>query len=60
MYWDPFTGMITPNIDPKQIALRVKYGSYDPWHVQYVRWIKNMFNGDFGTSYGFKIPVVDL
>ena len=58
---DPFTGMITPNTDPKQIeALRVKYGFYDPWHIQYIRWIKNMFNGDFGTSYGFKIPVVDL
>lgn len=58
---DPFTGMITPNTDPKQIeALRVKYGFYDPWHIQYIRWIKNMLNGDFGTSYGFKIPVVDL
>ena len=58
---DPFTGMITPNTDPNQIEeLRKKFGFYDPWHEQYVRWIKNMFKGDFGTSYGYKMPVVNL
>lgn len=58
---DPFTGMITPNTDPNQIEeLRRKFGFYDPWHTQYVRWIKNMFNGDFGTSYTHKLPVATL
>lgn len=58
---DPFTGQITPNTDPNQIeALRRKFGFYDPWHVQYVRWVKNMFRGDFGMSYGYKMPVANL
>ena len=58
---DPFTGMITPTTDPKQIeALRIKYGFYDPWYQQYWRWITNMFHGDFGTSYTFKMSVSAL
>ena len=58
---DPFTGQINPNTDPKQIeALRIKYGFYDPWYKQYARWVTNMLKGDFGISYGFKVPVSDL
>lgn len=58
---DPFTGQINPNTDPKQIeALRQKFGFYDPWYKQYARWVTNMLKGDFGISYGFKVPVSDL
>ena len=58
---DPFSGQITPTTDPKQIeALRIKYGFYDPWYQQYWRWITNIFHGDFGTSYTFKLPVSTL
>ncbi|MDO4680584.1 MAG: ABC transporter permease [Aerococcus sp.] len=58
---DPFTGMIDPNTDPAQIAaLRAKMGLDDPWWQQYVRWVQNVFHGDFGQSFTFKVPVTQL
>ncbi len=58
---DPFTGLITPETDPNTIeALRVKAGFYDPWYVQYVRWMGKAFQGDFGQSYTYKYAVTKL
>ena len=58
---DPFSGSINPNTDPKQIeALRRAAGLYDPWYVQYCRWVGNLFHGDLGTSYIQHVPVVSL
>lgn len=58
---DPFTGMITPDTDPARIAeLREKAGLNDPVPVQYVRWITNSMQGDFGKSYTFKRDVASL
>ena len=58
---DPFTGMINPNSDPKEIArLRQEYGLNDPVWVQYTRWLGNMFHGDLGQSYIQKVPVTSL
>ena len=58
---DPFSGSINPNTDPKQIeALRRAAGLYDPWYVQYFRWVGNLFHGDFGTSYIQHVPVTSL
>lgn len=58
---DPFTGLITPETDPARVEeLRIKAGFYDPWYVQYVNWIGNAFQGDFGRSYTFNVPVSDL
>lgn len=58
---DPLSGLVDPNISPETIdALREKLGLNDPWHVQYVRWVKNMFQGDFGISYTYKLPVLYL
>ncbi|RRD41029.1 ABC transporter permease [Leptotrichia sp. OH3620_COT-345] len=58
---DPFTGLITPQTDPAAIEeLRRKAGLYDPWHIQYIRWMKNAFQGNFGMSYAYKIPVKTL
>ncbi|WP_277586072.1 oligopeptide ABC transporter permease [Psychrobacillus antarcticus] len=58
---DPFTGLITPETDPARIEeLRIKAGFYDPWYVQYVNWIGNAFQGDFGRSYTFNVPVSNL
>lgn len=58
---DPFTGLITPETDPARIEeLRIKAGFYDPWYVQYVNWIGNSIQGDFGRSYTFNVPVADL
>lgn len=58
---DPFTGMITPETDPARIAeLREKAGLNDPVPVQYVRWITNAVQGDFGKSYTYKRDVASL
>lgn len=58
---DPLSGLVDPNISPETIdALREKLGLNDPWHVQYVEWVKNMFQGDFGISYTYKLPVLYL
>lgn len=58
---DPFSGLIDPNISPARIEeLRQKLGLYDPWYIQYMRWIKNMLNGDLGLSYTYKLKVVTI
>lgn len=58
---DAFTGLIDPNISPEQIAiLREQLGYNDPWYIQYARWITGIFQGDFGQSINFKLPVFDV
>src|SRR5699024_12045947 len=58
---DPFSGSINPNTDPKQIeALKRAAGLFDPWYVQYFRWVGNLFHGDLGTSYIQHVPVTSL
>lgn len=58
---DPFTGLITPQTDPSALeALRRKAGLLDPWHIQYIRWIKNAFSGNLGMSYTYNVPVKTL
>ena len=58
---DPFSGLITPETDPARIAeLREQAGLNDPWYIQYVNWINNIFHGDFGDSYTFKVSVASL
>ncbi|WMM25718.1 ABC transporter permease [Tissierella sp. MB52-C2] len=59
---DPFTGLITPDMDPLVIAeLREKAGLNDPLPVQYKNWItKILTKGDFGLSYTYKMPVATL
>lgn len=39
---------------------REKLGLNDPVATQYVRWIKNAVQGDFGISYAHKMKVTDL
>ncbi len=58
---DPFTGLLTPQTSAAQVhELKVRAGLYDPWYVQYWRWIVHMFQGDLGMSYQFKSPVANL
>lgn len=58
---DPFTGMINPNTDPATIEkMRQAAGLNDPWYEQYVRWVSNALQGDFGRSFLFKLPVTDI
>ena len=58
---DPFTGLITQDMDPATIEkLREAAGLNNPWYVQYWDWITNAIQGDFGKSYTYKIPVAEL
>lgn len=55
---DALTGSIGPNTDASVIEqLRRDSGWYDPWHVQYGRWITHALKGDFGISTQYKQPV---
>lgn len=58
---DPFTGLINPNMDPAVIErMREAAGLNDPWYTQYFRWVVNAFQGDFGTSFLYKLPVATI
>ena len=59
---DPFTGLITPDTDPKVIeAIREREGLNDPIPTQYKTWmVKMLKHGDFGLSYTYKRPVIAL
>ena len=41
------------------VAVRERHGLDLPLHVQYVRWISGMAQGDFGTSYRTNRPLAD-
>ena len=49
------------NIDPEVIELiRQKYGLDQPLHVQYVKWLGNLLQGDLGESFVHRRPVSAL
>src|SRR3712207_5310722 len=49
------------SIDAAQIeALRQQYGLGEPIHIQYLKWVRGMFEGNFGQSLQWKAPVKDL
>ena len=49
------------DIDQAEIdALRMQYGLDQPMYVQYVKWVGNMFHGDFGRSFAWNMPVVTM
>lgn len=56
---DPFTGLITPDMDPIVMEeLREREGLNDPIPIRYKRWIGGILKeGDFGRSYYYKMPV---
>jgi len=51
-----------PTISPETIeAMRHKFGLDQPWFVQYVLWLKNVFlHLDFGESFAYRQPVFDV
>ena len=38
---------------------RAELGLDKPFLVQYGNWLKGVVTGDMGTSYSFKVPVID-
>ena len=49
------------SISTEQIAaLRAQYGLDQPMAIQYLRWMQNLFHGDFGLSLEYQRPNADL
>ncbi|MEE8338645.1 MAG: ABC transporter permease [Xanthomonadales bacterium] len=49
------------NIDPEVIELlRQKYGLDQPIHIQYIKWLGNLLQGDLGESFTHRRPVSAL
>jgi len=57
---DPAILMADEDATPEQIeALRERWGLNDPIPVQFIRFIENVFQGDFGTSIRSGKPVFE-
>ncbi len=41
-------------------AIRARFGLDRPLYVQYFSWVGKMFHGDFGFSWGYSRPVVEV
>ena len=41
-------------------AIEVEFGLDQPWYVQYVKWLGNVFECNLGHSWAYKLPVSDL
>ncbi|MDY0404450.1 ABC transporter permease [Virgibacillus sp. 179-BFC.A HS] len=58
---DALSGLMDPNLDPATLEeLREKLGLNDPWYTQYIHWIGDLFHGDMGESFRYKMPVSEL
>lgn len=59
---DALSGEIDPtNTNPQYIEeMREKLGLNDPIYIQYIRWIKDFVQGDFGKSFKYKVPASEL
>ena len=58
---DPATLMLDTSARPDTLAaLRHQMGLDRPAWLRYVTWILGMLHGDFGTSYTYSVPVVEL
>ena len=56
---DPARMLLPNDATEEEIdALREELGLNDPFHVRYVRYITNIFKGDFGNSFRTKRPVL--
>src|SRR3977135_2815589 len=51
----------TPSVPPEgRDNIRRSLGLDDPWPVRYVKWLFALSHGDWGFSFGSRIPVWDL
>ena len=58
---DPATLMLDANASAEEYAqLKVSLGLDQPLHIQYIRFLKELVTLDFGTSYRYKRPVIDM
>jgi peptide/nickel transport system permease protein len=59
---DPLSDLaLNPSVPPEvRQRIRENMGLDDPIPVQYGRWAKSLFTGEFGYSYRTRAPVIDL
>ncbi len=56
-----FYGDRAENMSPARRSLaEEKLGLHDPVHIQYIRWLSNALQGDFGISYKYKTDVIHV
>ncbi|BBB89439.1 MAG TPA: ABC transporter permease [Methylomusa anaerophila] len=55
-YGDAIESMSAKELD----AARARLGLDSPIYIQYIKWISNAFQGDFGLSLKYKIPAMDV
>jgi len=58
---DPTAIFVSGQLSPEDIeALRKMWGLDQPLHIQYLKYMKNVFLGDFGISFSYREPVLDV
>ena len=58
---DPVTGMLGTDATPQKIAtLKAEYGLDKPFLLRYINWAKGCIEFDFGLSYSYHSPVIDI
>lgn len=58
---DPAAMVVGPALDPEsQEVLHKQFGLDKPVHVQYYLYMTNLFKGDLGLSFVYRIPVMRL
>jgi peptide/nickel transport system permease protein len=58
---DPASFMLGMNAQPETLAaLRSELGLDVPKVQRYLAWVSGMLTGDFGTSYTYRTPVIDM
>jgi peptide/nickel transport system permease protein len=56
----PISVFESPSISPETVyKINKSFGLYDPILIQYFRWFKNIFQGEFGISFVDSRPVLD-
>lgn len=50
-----------PNV-PLEVRENIKrsFGLDQPWPIRYAKWVTSLMRGDFGFSFGSRVPVMDL
>jgi len=58
---DPTLYLISPGMTQEVIEqMRVNFGLDQPVYVRYVKWLGAMLTGDFGYSFSYSRPVLDV
>jgi len=58
---DPTLYMLAPGMNAEVVEqMRINYGLDQPVHVRYVKWMGSMLTGDFGYSFAYNRPVLEV